>query len=183
MNLNMPYLMVISKNPEAIGLSNNCIILDKPIISIGRKNNNDIVIKSKALSGHHADIIITNKNNKTVFLLKDNQSTNKTFVNDIPIKEYILNNKDLIRLGDIEFVFNNENDLDRFSPSTVMLNLDSNNNCDMNKTKNLYPLFDIKKQKDEKLRFLFLTLLIFLGLTILLIIIFFFSILTHISLI
>ena len=173
MKSNAPYLMLVSKKPEAIGLSDNRIILDKPMVSIGRKSNNDIVVKSQILSGHHADIVVTEKGNKTIFVLKDNQSTNKSFVNDIPVKEYILHNKDLIRLGDVEFVFNSGESDEEFA-TTVMLDLESRSDVNMEKTKNLDPFFEVRKQKAEKLRYIFLSLLIFLGLAII-IVIFFFS--------
>lgn len=183
MKSNIPHLMLVNKKPEAIGLSNNHIMLDKPIISIGRKNNNDIVVKSQTLSGHHADIVVTEKGNKTIFVLKDNQSTNKSFVNDIPVKEYILQNKDLIRFGDVEFVFNSGESDEEFV-TTVMLDLESRSDVDMKKTKNLDPFFEARKQKAEKLIYIFLSLLIFLGLAIIIIIvIFFFSILTSVSII
>lgn len=183
MKSNAPYLMLVSKKTESIGLSDNRIILDKPIVSIGRKSNNDIVVKSQTLSGHHADIVVTEKGNKTIFVLKDNQSTNKTFVNDIPIKEYVLHNNDLIRFGDVEFIFNNIDDEEGLSLTTVMLDLESKADVDMEKTKNLDPFFEARKQKAEKLRYIFLSLLIFLGLSILIIVIFFFSILTSVSII
>lgn len=183
MKSNIPHLMLVNKKPEAIGLSNNHIMLDKPIISIGRKNNNDIVVKSQTLSGHHADIVVTEKGNKTIFVLKDNQSTNKSFVNDIPVKEYILHNKDLIRFGDVEFVFNNIDDEEGLSSTTVMLGIESRSDVDMKKTKNLDPFFEARKQKAEKLIYIFLSLLIFLGLAIIIIVIFFFYILTCVSII
>lgn len=66
-------------------------------INIGRENIvNEIVIEDKFVSHKHASII--QKGSK--FFIKDNDSTNGTFVNEELIKgEFSLNNQDRIRIG------------------------------------------------------------------------------------
>ncbi|MDR0931685.1 MAG: FHA domain-containing protein [Victivallales bacterium] len=79
--------------------------LNKDQMTIGRRDGNDIVIKDASLSGHHADIIRTLRDGKTVYLIKDNDSTNGTRVNNIPVTEQELKNSDIILFGGVEVLF------------------------------------------------------------------------------
>lgn len=64
-------------------------------ISIGRRENNDIVIENLAVSGHHAKIDWTGNG----FLLTDLKSKNGTFVNDQLAISHWLKDKDAITIG------------------------------------------------------------------------------------
>ncbi len=72
-------------------------------ISIGRRENNDIVIENLAVSGHHAKIDWTGNG----FLLTDLKSKNGTFVNDQLAISHWLKDKDVITIGKhiIEFKY------------------------------------------------------------------------------
>ncbi len=85
-------------------VSSDNIILGKPIMKIGRAENNDIVIPVKTVSGSHA--IIEYK--KGLFYLEDLNSSNKTFLNGQEIKPGIpnlLKNNDLIEFHTCKFTF------------------------------------------------------------------------------
>lgn len=72
-------------------------------ITIGRSNDNQIVIDSKLASRHHAII----QKIKEAYFLKDLDSTNGTFLNDKPIPKdkYVkLNSKDKITIGNVNLV-------------------------------------------------------------------------------
>lgn len=72
-------------------------------ITIGRENDNDVVVDSKLASRHHAVI----QKIKQAFFIKDENSTNGTFINDIrvPAGKYVkLNRGDKITIGNVSLV-------------------------------------------------------------------------------
>ena len=64
-------------------------------MSIGRADDNDIVIHNRTVSSHHATLSFEGG----VFYISDNDSTNGIFVNDIKITKSKVNNDDIIRIG------------------------------------------------------------------------------------
>jgi len=78
--------------------------LTKPKTSIGRRQNNDIVVSDLTISRNHAEIMADS--NK--FTLKDLSSRNGTYLNGKPIKVAEIKNNDIISLdkaGKISFRF------------------------------------------------------------------------------
>lgn len=70
-------------------------ILDKELITIGRRADNDITIDNLAISSRHCQIItILNES-----FLEDLNSTNGTYVNGDSIKKHALMNGDVIGIG------------------------------------------------------------------------------------
>lgn len=72
-------------------------------ITIGREYDNDVVVDNKLASRHHAVI----QKIKDSFFIRDEKSTNGTFVNDhrIPEGKYIkLNKGDKITIGTMNLV-------------------------------------------------------------------------------
>jgi len=104
--------------------------LDKDQMSIGRRDGNDIVLKDSSLSGHHADIFRVERDGKTVYVIRDNDSTNGTRINNIPITEQTLKNSDIILLGGVEVLFDsNDGSESQVGSTTVTIDisqLDSN---------------------------------------------------------
>ena len=82
--------------------------LDKDTLSIGRKDEMDIPLKDGSVSGHHADIFRMEQDGEVSFILRDNGSTNGTKVNNQPITEHVLRNSDLITFGNVEVLFDGE---------------------------------------------------------------------------
>lgn len=79
--------------------------IDRDVMSIGRKDGADIQLADGSVSSHHADIIRTTKNGEVCYILRDNDSTNGTKINNEPITEQILKNSDLISFGHVEVLF------------------------------------------------------------------------------
>lgn len=80
--------------------------LDKESMSVGRRDEADITLKDGSVSSHHADIIRSEKaDGSTVYILRDNDSTNGTRVNNNPVTEQELKNSDLITFGNVEVLF------------------------------------------------------------------------------
>jgi len=81
--------------------------LDKERITIGRRQDNDIVVDHLAVSGLHAQIETIGRDS----FLEDLESTNGTIVNLKPVKKHILQPGDVIEIGRYQFLFD-VNDVD-----------------------------------------------------------------------
>ena len=126
--------------------------INRDAMSIGRRDSMDICIKDSTLSGHHADIIRSERDGKTVYILRDNDSTNGTKVNNVPITEHELKNSDLILFGAVEVLFDGSGESEgatTFQPTvTLDLSLDSGVStapC----LSNLNPLAEQEEKKRE----------------------------------
>ena len=96
----MPGKLEFSFNSSRLG----DFALDKEIMTIGRKDDNDIRIENLAVSGHHAKLL-------TIFddsFLEDLDSTNGTYVNGQPISKHPLKNGDVIVIGKHELRYIND---------------------------------------------------------------------------
>jgi VWFA-related protein len=72
------------------------------VTNVGRARDNQVILEDATVSRHHAWI----KSEGEAFLVFDIGSANGTYVNDEQIEEpHLLQNGDLIRFGDAEFVF------------------------------------------------------------------------------
>ena len=81
------------------------LLLEKQRTTIGRDTSNDIKLDDELASKAHAVIEIISSEDEITFLLQDLNSTNYTFVNDIPIELHKLKDGDLIRIGMSDFRF------------------------------------------------------------------------------
>ncbi|BAY31171.1 adenylate cyclase [Nostoc carneum NIES-2107] len=92
----MPYLIYAPKTPQErvhqliVGMN-----------TIGRSGDNTIVIGDESLSRYHAEIAIADDH----ITIKDLQSLNHTFVNEVKIDQYELKDGDSIYCGNVEFKF------------------------------------------------------------------------------
>lgn len=82
------------------------IELDIDTVTIGRLDDNTVVIDNPTVSSHHAQIVRTEGG----FVLKDLESTNGTRVNARDVTEVDLRPKDTVQFGSIEFVFDDIED-------------------------------------------------------------------------
>jgi len=69
--------------------------------TIGRRDDNDIVVNEPSVSSAHAWII----NQQGHYVVMNTLSTNGTFVNDRRVHEASIKHGDRIRFGQVEFVF------------------------------------------------------------------------------
>lgn len=76
-------------------------VIDKGLLRIGSKKENDVVIADDTVSRHHAVI----EEKKGQYVIKDLGSTNGTFVNGLRISEAFLNEGSIIKLGNTELRF------------------------------------------------------------------------------
>lgn len=93
------------------------ISLSKERITIGRRPQNDIVIKDLAISGEHAAIVTVNGDS----ILEDLNSTNGTQVNGQPVRKHFLQNGDVIELAQFRMQYA-LNDAEEFLRGAVSAN-------------------------------------------------------------
>lgn len=77
------------------------VSLDKPIVQIGRRMENDIVLDSASVSRSHAQI----RWRLGHFVLYDLSNRGRTAVNNQPITEHVLKTGDIIMLSDVTLIY------------------------------------------------------------------------------
>jgi hypothetical protein len=78
------------------------IRLDRPVITIGRHDSNDIVVNERRVSRFHAEI----RYDGGVFTLHDQASRNHVYINGVRVTRLApLKDRDIIMIGGYEFVF------------------------------------------------------------------------------
>jgi pSer/pThr/pTyr-binding forkhead associated (FHA) protein len=82
------------------------ISLDRPLFSIGRRTDNDIVLDSPTISRQHAQI----RWRYGRFILYDLSRRGRTAVNDQPVTEHALQPGDVITLSDTRIIYGEEQD-------------------------------------------------------------------------
>ena len=85
----------------------------KKIIRIGKKNDNDIVVNDKTVSRNHMEIEATSDS----YLLRDRNSTNGTFINDMKVKEAFLSPGDIVTVGNTKIKFQTFDEKVEIEPS------------------------------------------------------------------
>jgi CRP-like cAMP-binding protein len=91
------------RDATRMGIAQRTIAVGQPLarIRIGRSPDNEMVFASELVSGHHAEIELLGGGAR----LRDLDSTNGTFVNDVRVSTADLNDGDEIRIGDERFTF------------------------------------------------------------------------------
>lgn len=75
--------------------------LTKELYTVGRIEERDICIVDPTISTFHCTF--TQEGN--TYILRDNNSTNGTRINNVPITEQELQNSDIIQMGDVEMLY------------------------------------------------------------------------------
>lgn len=70
-------------------------------MTLGRGTDNDIIISDPGASRHHAEIVF----NGDDWSVRDNNSTNGTFLNGEPVTQHVLHNGDVVELGTTRLEF------------------------------------------------------------------------------
>lgn len=77
------------------------VTLDRPLVSLGRRADNDVVLDSPAVSRRHAQIRWRNGR----FVLYDVSGRGRTRVNGDPVSECVLHPGDVIALSDVLVIY------------------------------------------------------------------------------
>jgi hypothetical protein len=75
--------------------------LVKPVVTLGRALDNDIVLDDPRISRHHAQLRVRQGR----YVLYDTGSSGGTFVNQLPVSEVVLNAGDVISLAGAQIIF------------------------------------------------------------------------------
>jgi ABC-type multidrug transport system ATPase subunit len=81
---------------------------------IGRAPDNDVVIPDVLASSHHATMVSTPRGIRIL----DAGSANGTFVNGEPVKDAVLQDDDVVTIGNVDFVFTGNDLVRRSQPAT-----------------------------------------------------------------
>ena len=76
-------------------------VLDRTFISIGREATNDIVLDRDSVSRRHARVFRSGES----WSVEDLQSTNGSYVNDVPVTKSVLRDGDFVKIGAAIFKF------------------------------------------------------------------------------
>lgn len=76
-------------------------LLEQPLITIGRRADNDIVLKASSVSRRHAQL----RWRFGRFILYDVSGRGQTKVNGRTVTEYVLQTSDVISLGDVQLIY------------------------------------------------------------------------------
>ena len=96
----MPRL--VAKSPEFAGKS---FELSGRELTVGRLEDNNIQIEHASVSGHHGVFTLDDQD----YILKDLDSTNGSRVNGEKVASQKLRRNDIVRLGNIELLYDSEN--------------------------------------------------------------------------
>lgn len=80
------------------------IFLDQPVLRIGRREGNDLIISDPSVSGAHCEI----EKNESGFVLRDLGSTNGTRVNGESVTVSGLFRNDVIHVGDVSVIIDGD---------------------------------------------------------------------------
>lgn len=89
------------------------VALDRPVLSLGRRLDNDIVLNSSTVSRKHAQI----RWRYGRFILYDLSRRGRTAVNDQPVAEHVLQPGDVITLSDTRLIYGEDQDTGQQKPS------------------------------------------------------------------
>jgi pSer/pThr/pTyr-binding forkhead associated (FHA) protein len=89
---------LLSRDRESASTTHS---LDSRTVSVGRNEDNDIVLENPTASRYHARIVWTGSQ----YLVEDLASKNGSWINDAPPEQRGLRDGDIVRFGDLSFVF------------------------------------------------------------------------------
>lgn len=95
------------------------IPVDKPVLNLGRRNTNDIVVNDLRVSRVHAQL----RKTRSGYMIFDIDSTGGTFVNGERITSRLLKSGDVISLAGYTLIFTNEKDHDHETEREITADL------------------------------------------------------------
>lgn len=143
--------------------------INQEVMSVGRKDSADIQLIDGSVSSHHADIIRTEQNGEVCYILRDNDSTNGTKINNEPISEQVLKNSDLISFGHVEVLFDGASgsDSDQHVTHTIDLGSTVTNTTTTQTLSNFSARMMREKKKNEQTNLLMKIVIATCGLMVL----------------
>ena len=145
--------------------------LTKDLYTVGRIEERDICIVDPTISTYHGSFV---KSGNT-YILKDNNSTNGSRVNNEPVVEKLLKNSDIIQLGDVEMLYDCDDDKNNGGDKTsnitgISLAVSPVSSSSVKKLDSISPYGEKNKdssKKSQKIIFVFLGVLVLIVLALL----------------
>ncbi len=139
----MPYLINMTK-----GCDRNLIPILRATLLIGRDEESDVNLGGSVISRNHATIVFDSKN----YWLRDNGSTNGSYVNGKRVTAKLLHHLDKICFGPYEFIFDLHGPAVSKEPEPIQL-MDESEKVKINLTEAHNPeqctlTFDIQAEDD-----------------------------------
>ncbi len=123
--------------------------LTRDVYTVGRIDERDICIIDPTISTFHCTF--TKEGN--TYILRDNNSTNGTRVNNVPVTEQELQNSDIIQMGDVEMLYYCEEKASQTNTRTLTgINLSDNlsSSSSVTKMEAISPRsLDVAKEKNK----------------------------------
>jgi hypothetical protein len=101
-------------NPQLLVDGYTAVPLTQEVINVGRSRDNHLVIDDPTVSRHHLQLRLRFGH----YELFDTQSNAGTFVNDMRVKEHILQSGDVIRIGNTQIVYMEDHPMSDSQTST-----------------------------------------------------------------
>ncbi|HVO72277.1 MAG TPA: FhaA domain-containing protein [Aggregatilineaceae bacterium] len=101
------------RNPQLIVNGSRYIELTRPVINLGRRSDNQVVLDDPRVSRTHAQLRLRFGH----YTLFDLSSTGGTLVNNQPITEYVLKSGDVISLAGVMLVYVDDEAAPKLSPT------------------------------------------------------------------
>ena len=86
---------------EVTNANNQQFVINKPVVTFGRKPGNDYVLNDEYVSGSHFKIFFVDD----LYVIEDLKSRNGTKVNGQKVIQKRLNDKDVIEAGGYKMIF------------------------------------------------------------------------------
>lgn len=138
--------------------------LTKDSYTVGRIEERDICIVDPTVSTYHGSFV---KSGNT-YILKDNNSTNGTRINNVQIVEQELKSSDIIQLGDVEMLYDCPDKQNSMATRNITkIDLDVNSGTSSSFKKSDLAFGTKKKDVDRKSQLIFFGVLGALGLVVL----------------
>jgi hypothetical protein len=103
----LPDNHALPDNPQLVINGQRAILLNQDVINIGRSLDNHIILDDSAVSRHHLQLRLRQGR----YILFDTQSQGGTFVNNVVVKQHVLQNSDVIRVGSTQMVYTEDSAL------------------------------------------------------------------------
>ena len=104
-------------NPYLVLNGEHNIPLNNVIVNVGRSDKNEIIIDDPHVSRHHLQL----RRRNSTYIVFDVQSRSGTFVNNVRIREHILQSGDVIRLGSTLLTYIMDYNSDGLNPGTTAM--------------------------------------------------------------
>jgi hypothetical protein len=111
-----PFPVMLPKKAYLIVDGTKHFALNQPVINIGRSRDNQLILDAPQISRGHAQLQARHGH----YLLFDLGSKAGTFVNDLAIRQHILQSGDVISIGEIKLIYGEDHINDKDTTSTYI---------------------------------------------------------------